>query len=279
VWGGVQILRGLLEDDTLGLIGVGGAYKLGLIGVGRGSIPAWTARRRHTWLNWCGEGFDYDTLGLIGVGRGLIPAWIARRRHTWRRHRSKGLQSTCLRLSKGLQSNTCLRLSRGLQSNTCLRLSKWLQSNTCLRLSKGLHSNTCLRLAAIVYICATHSVIRTPHSMCRHHAACVGLARTVYTHRIWPYVWWFPCQKYCMYTVYTYKCMVLANSKHVHAHFQCLHLLPTFVISHHFCNCPPLCKSPPPLQLPTTCHPAEGNFLHPGRPLLLGCTMSDSEQV
>ena len=39
----------------------------------------------------------------------------------------------------------------------------------------------------------------------------VGLDRTVCLHRIWPYVWWFPCQKYRTYTVYTYKCMVLAN--------------------------------------------------------------------
>ena len=45
---------------------------------------------------------------------------------------------------------------------------------------------------------------------------CVGLARTVYLHRIWPYVWWFPCQKYRIYTVHTYKCMVLANPTHVH---------------------------------------------------------------
>jgi hypothetical protein len=30
----------------------------------------------------------------------------------------------------------------------------------------------------------------------------VGLARTVYIHRIWPYIWWFPCQKYRIYTVY-----------------------------------------------------------------------------
>jgi len=29
--------------------------------------------------------------------------------------------------------------------------------------------------------------------------------------RIRPYVWGFPCLKYRMYTVYTYKCMVLAN--------------------------------------------------------------------
>jgi hypothetical protein len=35
-----------------------------------------------------------------------------------------------------------------------------------------------------------------------NYASCVGLARTVYIHRIWPYVWWFPCQKYRVYTVY-----------------------------------------------------------------------------
>jgi len=43
---------------------------------------------------------------------------------------------------------------------------------------------------------------------CEHKI--VGLARTVYTQRIWPYVWWFPCQKYRIYTVYTYTWMVLA---------------------------------------------------------------------
>jgi len=30
----------------------------------------------------------------------------------------------------------------------------------------------------------------------------LGLARTVYIHRIWPDIWWFPCQKYRIYTVY-----------------------------------------------------------------------------
>ena len=38
-----------------------------------------------------------------------------------------------------------------------------------------------------------------------------GLAITLYTHRIRPYVWWFPCQKYRIYSVYTNKCMVLAS--------------------------------------------------------------------
>jgi len=30
------------------------------------------------------------------------------------------------------------------------------------------------------------------------------LARIVYIHRIWPFVRWFPCQKYRMYTVYVF---------------------------------------------------------------------------
>jgi len=38
---------------------------------------------------------------------------------------------------------------------------------------------------------------------------CVGLARTVYIHRIWPYIWWFPCQKYCIYTVYIWFWLTL----------------------------------------------------------------------
>ena len=34
------------------------------------------------------------------------------------------------------------------------------------------------------------------------HTRCVGLARTVYIRRIWPYIGWFSCQKYRIYTVY-----------------------------------------------------------------------------
>ena len=33
----------------------------------------------------------------------------------------------------------------------------------------------------------------------------IGLARTVYIHRLWPYVWWFPCQNYRIYTVYIWS--------------------------------------------------------------------------
>jgi len=33
------------------------------------------------------------------------------------------------------------------------------------------------------------------------HTKWVELARTVCARRIWPYIWWLPCQKYRMYTV------------------------------------------------------------------------------
>ena len=46
----------------------------------------------------------------------------------------------------------------------------------------------------------------------------IELARTVYTHRVWPYVWWSPCQIYRIYTVYTYKCMVLASLNYLLSH-------------------------------------------------------------
>jgi len=42
----------------------------------------------------------------------------------------------------------------------------------------------------------------------------LGVARIVYVHRIWPYIWWYPCQKHRIYTVYTYVCMVLVNPVH-----------------------------------------------------------------
>jgi len=32
----------------------------------------------------------------------------------------------------------------------------------------------------------------------------LGLARTVYIHRIWPYIWWSPSHKYRIYTLYVW---------------------------------------------------------------------------
>jgi hypothetical protein len=34
------------------------------------------------------------------------------------------------------------------------------------------------------------------------YSSSLGLARTVYIRRIWPYIWWFPCQQYRIYTAY-----------------------------------------------------------------------------
>jgi hypothetical protein len=36
----------------------------------------------------------------------------------------------------------------------------------------------------------------------KHQITYIGLARTVYIHRIWPYIWWIPCQIYRIHTVY-----------------------------------------------------------------------------
>ena len=41
------------------------------------------------------------------------------------------------------------------------------------------------------------------------HVWYLGLAKTVYMHRIWPYIRWFPCQKYRVYTVYIWFWLTL----------------------------------------------------------------------
>ena len=38
--------------------------------------------------------------------------------------------------------------------------------------------------------------------MCVLVASPAPLARTVYIRRIWPYIWWFPYEKYSVFTVY-----------------------------------------------------------------------------
>ena len=35
-----------------------------------------------------------------------------------------------------------------------------------------------------------------------HLVSCIGLAKTVFVRRLWPYIWWFSSQKHRMYTVY-----------------------------------------------------------------------------
>jgi len=38
-----------------------------------------------------------------------------------------------------------------------------------------------------------------------YYCTCIGFTRTVYMHRIWPYMWWFPCQKCRIYVVYIWS--------------------------------------------------------------------------
>ena len=49
------------------------------------------------------------------------------------------------------------------------------------------------------------------------HVTHIGLARTVYKHCIWPYIWWYSCQKYCICTVYIY-CSCQSPVTHTYIH-------------------------------------------------------------
>ena len=60
------------------------------------------------------------------------------------------------------------------------------------------------------------------------HCIYVKLARTVYIHRIWPYIWRFPCQKYCICTVYIgfwptlYIRSLWQGIHQTHGHIRCM---------------------------------------------------------
>jgi hypothetical protein len=72
--------------------------------------------------------------------------------------------------------------------------------------------------------------------MCRvgQNHIFIGLARTVYIHRIWQYLWWFPCQKYRIYTAYIWFWPTLHINMYIngnvctvilaetHAYVQCI---------------------------------------------------------
>ena len=62
-------------------------------------------------------------------------------------------------------------------------------------------------------------------SSAKKGCAIVGLARTVYIHRICPYIWYFPCQNHRIYTVYMYV-LVLANLTQYQVHNSAHQLSP-----------------------------------------------------
>jgi hypothetical protein len=49
---------------------------------------------------------------------------------------------------------------------------------------------------------AYHPIITRDPNHVQMCSISLGLTRTVYVHRIWPYIWWLPCQKYRIYTVH-----------------------------------------------------------------------------
>ena len=58
------------------------------------------------------------------------------------------------------------------------------------------------------------------------HMSRVGQNRNI--HRIWPYIWWFPCQKYRIYTVYIWfwPTLLLDNAKNRSRPKRVRHMVP-----------------------------------------------------
>ena len=59
-----------------------------------------------------------------------------------------------------------------------------------------------LRLAGAVHVRRVWPYVWWfPCQKYRIYTVRLGLAKAVHVRRVWPYVWWFPCQIYRMYTV------------------------------------------------------------------------------
>ena len=53
---------------------------------------------------------------------------------------------------------------------------------------------------------------------CAYIYIYIWLARPVYIHRVWPYIWWFPCQNYRIYTPYMTVYLVISLPKIPYIH-------------------------------------------------------------
>ena len=65
-----------------------------------------------------------------------------------------------------------------------------------LRIVLGLARTMYIGLARTVYIYTPCMTVYLVISLPKYRI------NTVYMHRVWPYIWWLPCQKYRIYTVY-----------------------------------------------------------------------------
>jgi hypothetical protein len=79
-------------------------------------------------------------------------------------------------------------------------------------------------IALVTLITLVHTS-NTSNFSIAHKSIWLGLARTVYVHRIRPYTWWFPCQKCRIYTVYIWFWPILNM---MYANSFCLTLAATF---------------------------------------------------
>jgi hypothetical protein len=76
--------------------------------------------------------------------------------------------------------------------------SQVIQNPPC---SKTIHCTTlCLCFGTL----SVHEPLPLSVAATHYDHTCLGFGKTVHVHRIWPYIWWFPCQKYRIYTVYIY---------------------------------------------------------------------------
>jgi len=114
------------------------------------------------------------------------------------------------------------------------------QPYSCVVCSCLWGSNTALESVGFLYV--------------SRYASYIGLASTVYIHRIWPYIWWFPCWKYRIYTVHiwfwptliihhihsVYKRYIWQANDQIYGHKRCIYtILANPSYEQAFCN-PPL---------------------------------------
>ena len=77
------------------------------------------------------------------------------------------------------------------------------------------------------------------------HCLCLGLARTIYKHCMWPYFGWFSCQKYHIYTVYIWfwptlricviSLPIIPHVNRIYLYIYDIWFWPTLLLSSHSC--------------------------------------------
>jgi hypothetical protein len=107
------------------------------------------------------------------------------------------LMNTCIHMTNEHKGGK--QAKRGM--NTCIHMYLWIQRGETSQKSRVVQNH--------IYPRCMYGVFG------REITKNIGLARTVYIHHIWPYIWWIPSQKYHIHTVdiygsgQPYKCTVI----------------------------------------------------------------------